>query len=625
MFLRIFLGKYTAYLIYFGYLCKDNHVILTMSIYEDGKLPKMKIMNKMKTNLFVGLCLVLSICGISACSDSNAVPQPSVVTDISGVTEQDVSDIVAEDSGAVSWQDHFSAILKDAQQGNAEEDSLLAANAQRKLAVADSILTVYIDSLGSNGGQHGQDGKEDYSFWKGYKYVNIRYRSIDINGNPITLSELLIIPNNTVFPNPHPDNIIVACHDLITANKQRPSNFEDSEVKYFADWASTKLSCCVIPALAWYGSEKVKDNENLVIVPDYQGYGATHGDTHPFLERTLTARQVVDGVIAGKKWFEANGTSLEKDFKTAVVGYGEGASVAMGVHRYIEKNNLSKELNFVGSSCGGGFYDPNATFSYYLQDGKVYDVVTLCMMIKSLCATDSDMKSNNCTPSDYFTDAFLKSGILDWLDSKTYTNDEILEKLLAYSWNNSNGFSMMRYSVDDDKYLPYTSSNANKSNGGKRKWLEKLINHPAYCEIGDVLKQNVVEYLKTGSGKDDKGASILLALEKALSKYGVDKDWQPQHPMILVHSPNDEVAPIVNYENASKAFPGSNFKGIVYRGRVTNLYHYKSRSELFFDCTGTGLMFRLIAGKDMSNYKHDDITEMTATQTRRLVGAGLPL
>ena len=43
----------------------------------------------------------------------------------------------------------------------------------------------------------------------------------------------------------------------------------------------------------------------LVIVPDYEGYGSTVACPHPYLNRELTAEQVVTGAKAGLSWFES--------------------------------------------------------------------------------------------------------------------------------------------------------------------------------------------------------------------------------------------------------------------------------------------------------------------------------
>ena len=41
----------------------------------------------------------------------------------------------------------------------------------------------------------------------------------------------------------------------------------------------------------------------LVVIPDYEGYGATHGSPHPYLDRDVTAHQVIEGAKAGVAFF----------------------------------------------------------------------------------------------------------------------------------------------------------------------------------------------------------------------------------------------------------------------------------------------------------------------------------
>ena len=49
--------------------------------------------------------------------------------------------------------------------------------------------------------------------------------------------------------------------------------------------------------------------DQLVIVPDYEGYGSTASYPHPYCNRELTAQQVVEGVKAGLAYFEKKVTS----------------------------------------------------------------------------------------------------------------------------------------------------------------------------------------------------------------------------------------------------------------------------------------------------------------------------
>lgn len=530
----------------------------------------------MKVNFLVFLCLLLGISTFSACSDEQTEPVDNTGGEISGITDQDLSDIQVLDSGSTSWHDHYSTMLKEAQQGNGEEDSLMVAFAMRQLAKADSINDAYLDSIGANGGDHGLDGSEGSSWMNGYKYVNIRYNSVDLNGNPIQLSELLIYPKITWFA-VHPDNILVSCHDFITADKERPSDGGSSVTCW--EYAESNT------VLGWFDDYA----ENLVIVPDYQGYGASKYDMHPLMEFTLTARQVVDGTIAAKKWFERYVTSLEDDYKTVFMGYGEGGSVALSAHRYVEQNNLSGVLNFVGSVTGCGIYKPYETFVAKIQNDRFYDLKQLAMMINSLCATDFDMKKEGCTPSDFFSSSFLKTGILEMLSLKMFSKDEIQQKLLDYSWDHPTEFTMMRKDTDYDKdeYWAYNPSNKNTEKGKKREW--RSVEVPAYCNADQVLTSGVIQYFTKGSCADAQQEQKMQALEKALKKRDLIKGWFPQHPLTDIYNEYDEIVPSLNYESVGSAFY-SNFYGKKIC-ECPSSYHSRAEREIFHGLSWGTLYF----------------------------------
>lgn len=519
-------------------------------------------MKKFKTIILLYLCFLCGIGAFTACSDDNS--EPNGGGEIPVITDQDLSDIVVEDSGSVSWHDHYSNILKEAQQGNSEEDSLLAVIAKRNLEVADSLTDAYIDSIGGNGNLPGtDDGKWNKDGAIGYRYVSLRYKTVDKDGKPIECSELVVGPYNKILPDPHPDNIVIGCHVTITSNHERPSKYESltSDVGMLATHANTYFSCSLLPHMSIITNSITYGGENLVIIPDYQGYGATHGDAHPYLSQDLTARQVVDGVIAGKKWFEKYGKTLEKKYKTVAIGYSQGGSVAMAVHRYIETHNLTKTLNFAGSVCGDGPYDPVATLKKYIDDDKVYMPVAAGLIIKGMCDANPYV-AGKYSPSDYFTDKFIQSGILNWIASKNFTTTEIQEMLLNYSMNNLNGFVMMRKS--GNTYLPYISENVYISDGNKRAWEEASEDASCYCTVDQLLRPEVIEYFKNGGLVETQYMDKMTAIQNALEMNNLTKGWTPQHPMFVFHAEKDEVVPFVNYESASAAFPGRYFKGLKY-------------------------------------------------------------
>ena len=503
---------------------------------------KMIVMNKMKKNLFYALCLLLGIAAFTACSDDKAEPSVNPGGGISGITNQDLADIQVVDSGKTSWHDHYAAILKEAQQGNGEEDSLMVAYASRQLEVNDSLTNAYLESIGANGELPGADGNWSKDYFLGYKYVVLKYKTIDKDGNPIECSELVIGPSAPfdVGPAPQPNHLVIGCHDAITSDAQCPSKgigYEAYDVGTLIEHARANFKTGV--------------NNNLVIIPDYQGYGATRKDAHPYLSQDLTARQVLDGVIAGKKWYEENAEPLNKDFKTIAVGYSQGGATAMAVQRYIEKNNLSETLNFAGSVCGNGLYNPEATLKSYISNDKIYMPLAVAQLIKGMCDAAPGM-AGQYAPSDYLTEGFLKSGILDWLASKDYTEDEIQDKLQAYASNKENGFEMTKDAANDAS---------------------------SYCTASEVLRPEVIAYFKNGSVETPYMAKM-TALHDALEQNNLSQGWQPQHPIFVFHSEKDEVVPLVNYEKVELAFsPTSFFRGIINKSSVAN---HKNTRTIFY-------------------------------------------
>lgn len=530
-------------------------------------------MRKKNIRFLASLLLLLGVAGLSSCSDSNSDSEQDVdIPVISGVTDPVNINVIAGDSGSISWHDHFSAMQRDAEAGNGPEDKATLAFAKRQLFVNDSLTNAYIDEAGGNG-EHGADGVEGENNYLGYKYVNIRYQSVDKDNKPIQLSELLIFPYNKIYPDAPAANIIIGCHITISSNKERPSNY--GENSFLSDVGM--LAC---HAMSTYSDPSKQDltngSGNLVIIPDYQGYGASSGDAHPYLYQTLTARQVVDGVIAGRKWYEENGGSLHNGYKTYAVGYSQGGSVAMAVQRYVEQNGLSDNLQYAGSVCGDGPYDPMATIKKYVADDKIYMPVALGLIIKGMCDANPYVVGKY-QPSDFFTDAFIKSGMMDWIASKDFPTDVIQTKLLEYSWKNANGFVMMRKDKKDGKYYEYTDK------GESHKWVDASEAESAYCTVDQILRPEAIAYIKTGKAEAPY-ADKLAAIEKALEMNNLCKGWVPSHPIFVFHSLGDEVVPFANYESASQSFTDSNFIGMKYKATAQS--H-----------TGTGQAFFLLYEK----------------------------
>jgi hypothetical protein len=113
-----------------------------------------------------------------------------------------------------------------------------------------------------------------------------------------------------------------------------------------------------------------------VILPDYEGYGVTRNNAHPYLYQELTARQVVDATRYGISLYKTSSRvdkvrhSFRSNWRSICVGYSQGGSVALATQRFIEQNGLTDELHLAGSVCGDGPYDMMATLMYYVKQHK---------------------------------------------------------------------------------------------------------------------------------------------------------------------------------------------------------------------------------------------------------------
>ena len=73
---------------------------------------------------------------------------------------------------------------------------------------------------------------------------------------------------------------------------------------------------------------------NLVILPDYEGYGVTRNHAHPYLYQELTARQVVDATRYGISLYKTSSRvdkvrhSFRSNWRSICIGYSQSGTVS---------------------------------------------------------------------------------------------------------------------------------------------------------------------------------------------------------------------------------------------------------------------------------------------------------
>ena len=237
----------------------------------------------------------------------------------------------------------------------------------------------------------------------------------------------------------------------------------------------------------------------MVVCADYLGYGLTADEVHPYLCAIETARNSVDCFKAAIALCQSLGIKLADDYRTYNIGYSQGGAVALAVQRYIESNaSVDSLVRLEKTLCGAGPYDPIACYKEYLNSDTLAYPVVVPMIIAGMKATYPEILQD-VAEADFFSEKFNAAGILDSVKSKKYNTLQLN--------------SLITRSVDG------------------------------------ATPQNIFS-----AASLDTTSAIAQKLSAALEINNLTKGWQPQHRVQFFHSTVDVVVPIINTQNALKAF-----------------------------------------------------------------------
>lgn len=429
---------------------------------------------------------------------------------------------------------------------------------------------------------------DDTKFVDFHYYVyRYEYPSVDADGNEVMLSGIAACP--TPEGASKVNNIILGTHITITGDYQRPSaqtnNFGRDDWGMLMSLAAgpkfmlqqelrdmltvaqvatgvAGFACLLIPGVGLfigavvitahimtdiYAIDQIAKawgyhdyNNNLVILPDYEGYGLTKDRAHPYLYQELTARQCIDATRYGRYLYEHDGSltylrhPLRSNFRCMSMGYSQGGSVAMACHRFVEQNDLVKELHFVGSACGDGPYDPIATLMFYVQqdlDGKGMKMpVVLPLIVKGMLDTNPYMKGHKA--EDYFRPEFLETGIMEWLAEKNLSTDGI-----------------------DNQWKKYAQDNPGKKDY-RNAMMRDIMNEECYNYFTKVYNDNKSTFTSAAGVPLPQHRGLMEDLHLALASNDMTSGWNPSHTIMLFHSKGDNVVPYVNAQKAKNSLGG---------------------------------------------------------------------
>lgn len=335
------------------------------------------------------------------------------------------------------------------------------------------------------------------------EYISCRFKyySQDVDGGSIPLTGRIAWGGYWLFGhhNLDPDNIYLFEHYTITSNAECPS--EDGSTECF-----------------------LATGDNLLIMPDYIGYGSTKHMVHPYLNHEITAINSIDALKAGYKvWKEKGSGTMEDDWKLYVLGSSQGANNALAVHKYLDTHEeLAKEWRFAYSYSCCGAYDPALTMDTYYKWGKTAYIGSIPMTIKSMMVSYPDILSG-FKEEDFYCEKYLK------IKSQV---DAILEQ---------------------------KKTNTTDLNHKMKELLE--TQDP---KLEDILSADAL----------NKESELCKAFFKCLEKNNLTVGWTPKHQIKIWCTKGDDIVPCANTEAVKNAFGD----------KVTVTWDFWERSHVNF-CT----------------------------------------
>ncbi len=315
------------------------------------------------------------------------------------------------------------------------------------------------------------------------RYVSYKYKyySKDQFGQTILLSARVGWSQYWFFGwhNLDPDNLYLWEHYTITKDAEAPSNDGSTELFIMGD--------------------------NLMIMPDYIGYGVSKDLVHPYLNHEVTAINSIDAIEPGIAiWKKYGSGTMEDDWKMYVMGCSQGASNALAVHKYLETHpELSNKYRFDYSYCCAGAYNPALTMDTYYSWGKTAYIGSIPMTIKSMLACYPNDIMTGWHEEDFYCEKYLK--IKDQVD-------ELLKK----------------------KEVDATELN---------KKIKSLLGTDD-PQLKDVLSEKAL----------DKSSPLAENFFKCLEKNNLTTGWTPSHLIKLYASKDDDIVPYANTEAVKNAF-----------------------------------------------------------------------
>ncbi len=291
------------------------------------------------------------------------------------------------------------------------------------------------------------------AFENGVEEYKVVYNTSDINGNTTIASGAMYIPHGcSNFP------MGVYQHGTVFDPESVPSRGQEP----------------IGLALAGFGY--------ATVAPDYLGLGDNPSNIHPYLHAESQATVATDLIRAARTYI-ADSLGLAHNGELFLTGYSQGGHAAMGLHKYIEDNNLLSEFNVVASAPLSGPYDlagvqtalpTDSTYSVpaylpylvesmqlaygniYTNKSEIYQANYISIMDSYTNGTSTMAQISNSFPSnvyDFMEPAFLDAFNADTIAPYTTPFRIALSQNANFDWTPTRPIRMVYCTADEQVYF----------------------------------------------------------------------------------------------------------------------------------------------------------------------------
>lgn len=96
---------------------------------------------------------------------------------------------------------------------------------------------------------------------------------------------------------------------------------------------------------------------NIVVMPDYIGFGESEDILHPYHHKKSSNRSVIDLILASLELLEDNTIKATSNEELYLMGYSQGGWATLSAFNEIEQLNPFTSLNVSAVSCGAGAFN----------------------------------------------------------------------------------------------------------------------------------------------------------------------------------------------------------------------------------------------------------------------------